>query len=106
VTGLMFGKPEPLAKARARKRRKAHSQRASARALVMDEHTRCVGQCGRLATHMHHVVFLSRGGKDEPSNLAPVCAWCHSDIHAYLATVQRVGVVWTVKRIGRSAEKR
>ncbi|MGZ3333981.1 MAG: RNA-guided endonuclease IscB [Isosphaeraceae bacterium] len=32
--------------------------------------------------HVHHKVFRSQGGSDEPSNLVTLCATCHDDLHA------------------------
>jgi 5-methylcytosine-specific restriction endonuclease McrA len=69
----------------------------------MDEQTLCIGECGRRAVHMHHVVFLSKGGKEILENMAPVCHVCHNDIHAHLATVRKRDGKWVLKRIGRDA---
>lgn len=38
--------------------------------------------CRGVAEHAHHVLRRSQGGKDEPGNLAHVCAPCHHAIHA------------------------
>ena len=39
--------------------------------------------CSRAAVHAHHVVWRSRGGKDEPENLVSLCAGHHlHGIHA------------------------
>jgi hypothetical protein len=32
--------------------------------------------------HVHHVVFRSHGGSDDPSNLTTLCESCHDDLHA------------------------
>lgn len=37
--------------------------------------------CGELATCEHHIVPLSLGGRDIPSNKASLCDKCHSLIH-------------------------
>ena len=29
----------------------------------------------------HHVKTRKSGGTDEPHNLMPLCAWCHTNIH-------------------------
>lgn len=47
-------------------------------------------KCGRRAErsvdslragNVHHVVYRSRGGKDDPANLILTCRECHRDIH-------------------------
>jgi len=38
--------------------------------------------------HHHHIVYRSRGGKHEASNVIVVCAMCHDDIHQKRVTVQ------------------
>ena len=40
----------------------------------------CVN-CGRVATQEHHIVPISLGGRDIPSNRAPLCDECHGLIH-------------------------
>ncbi len=40
----------------------------------------CVN-CGRPATCEHHIVPLALGGRDIPSNRAPLCDECHGKIH-------------------------
>jgi len=34
------------------------------------------------ALHVHHIVFRSKGGTDEPGNLITLCARCHDALHA------------------------
>jgi 5-methylcytosine-specific restriction endonuclease McrA len=36
----------------------------------------------RLGGHVHHKVFRSQGGNDEPDNFMWLCVCCHDDIHA------------------------
>lgn len=31
--------------------------------------------------HVHHVIFRSNGGSDDPSNLVTLCETCHDDLH-------------------------
>lgn len=31
--------------------------------------------------HHHHLIYRSRGGTDEPENVASICAQCHDAIH-------------------------
>ncbi|MCI5836251.1 MAG: HNH endonuclease [Veillonellaceae bacterium] len=40
----------------------------------------CV-MCGRPGTDSHHIVFRSQGGKDELTNLATLCRYCHEQAH-------------------------
>jgi len=44
---------------------------------------RCV-VCDKPGREVHHVVYRSHGGKDEPRNLALLCKVCHEDAHAKL----------------------
>jgi 5-methylcytosine-specific restriction endonuclease McrA len=32
--------------------------------------------------HVHHIVFRSQGGGDDPANLTTLCETCHDDLHA------------------------
>lgn len=36
----------------------------------------------RYHAHVHHIVYRSQGGGNEPSNLVTLCASCHTLIHA------------------------
>lgn len=38
--------------------------------------------CKKPGNHVHHIVYRSHGGKDDPRNLVLVCEACHSLIHA------------------------
>lgn len=39
--------------------------------------------CGtRDALHVHHIVYRSQGGEDEPSNLIVLCAEHHDKVHS------------------------
>ena len=39
-------------------------------------------RCGRArAMEVHHRLTRARGGTDEPSNLAHLCAGCHREVH-------------------------
>ena len=29
--------------------------------------------------HLHHRIFKSQGGKDDPDNFAACCSWCHNN---------------------------
>ena len=39
--------------------------------------------CGWRQTSVHHVIFRSEGGLDEPWNLVCLCLKCHDAIHRY-----------------------
>jgi len=41
---------------------------------------RCRG-CAKSADEIHHMVFRSQGGSDDPSNLVAVCRNCHEQAH-------------------------
>ena len=41
-------------------------------------------RCGsRRLVAMHHKLFLSRGGSDNPINLVALCQVCHKKVHEY-----------------------
>lgn len=44
-----------------------------------DRH-RCRG-CAKSADEVHHIVFRSQGGTDDPSNLVAICRGCHEQAH-------------------------
>lgn len=48
------------------------------RAQLMPPGTRCACGCGKLASHLDHIVPRARGGTDDPSNLQPLARGCHS----------------------------
>ncbi len=37
--------------------------------------------CGSMAVNLHHVIYKSQGGTDDPSNLIPLCFDCHFNHH-------------------------
>jgi len=37
--------------------------------------------CGNIATNLHHVIYKSQCGTDDPSNLLPMCYICHASHH-------------------------
>ena len=51
--------------------------------LARDSHTcqKCKGK--RKDTHLevHHIIFRSQGGTDNPDNLITLCSSCHKDLH-------------------------
>jgi hypothetical protein len=63
------------------------------RALMRKGGLCAVPGCSRAAVHVHHVVFRSRGGKDEPWNGVALCAVHHlHGIHlGYLEVTGRAG---------------
>lgn len=38
------------------------------------------------AAHVHHVLALSEGGTNHPSNLKTACVACHKDRHPFMKT--------------------
>jgi 5-methylcytosine-specific restriction endonuclease McrA len=56
----------------------ARPRRHSLTAIMGDPQARGCAYCGNRAQAWDHVMPHSRGGKDEPSNLAPACASCNS----------------------------
>jgi HNH endonuclease len=41
---------------------------------------RCRG-CAKTAGEVHHMIFRSQGGTDDPSNLVALCTPCHQQAH-------------------------
>lgn len=37
--------------------------------------------CGAVAVNLHHVIYRSHSGCDDPENLIPLCFNCHSGHH-------------------------
>ena len=62
--------------------------------------------CKRPADHLHHLVFKSRGGSDEISNLVPLCFMHHQHgIHReYLIIEGRAGERLVFKAVGPEGE--
>jgi 5-methylcytosine-specific restriction endonuclease McrA len=92
MTGLE--KPEPLARARARKRRQITKQRKAVRVALfaswdgqqaesmgLGNDRPCDEGCGRIAVAMHHKRFRSLGGKDVIENAVALCDSCHKRAH-------------------------
>lgn len=44
--------------------------------------------CDCRATLRHHVIPLSRGGRNKTSNIVPLCSFCHGEIHPHLRRPQ------------------
>ncbi len=63
--------------------------------------------CSRAAVHAHHVVFRSRGGSDDASNLVALCAAHHlHGVHAGWVRVHGTaphGLVWELGEEGKMA---
>ena len=38
--------------------------------------------CNSKSIDIHHLIFKSQGGKDEPDNLISLCRECHNKAHA------------------------
>jgi 5-methylcytosine-specific restriction endonuclease McrA len=54
-------------------------RKVRAKVLARDRH-RCV-RCGAPAVVVHHARALGEGGRDDPRNLASLCARCHAREH-------------------------
>lgn len=37
--------------------------------------------CNSTSTDIHHIIYRSQGGKDEPKNLIALCRDCHNKAH-------------------------
>lgn len=48
--------------------------------VVERDRLRCRG-CGKPGEEVHHIIFRSHGGKDEPNNLVTICRNCHNQAH-------------------------
>ena len=42
--------------------------------------------CSRLATDIHHIIYKSQGGSDNPDNLIALCRDCHNKAHDNIFT--------------------
>jgi 5-methylcytosine-specific restriction endonuclease McrA len=84
MTGLRFPKPRPhiLDKRQQATERATNWRKVQTLVRIRDK-ARCV-VCGKPGWEVHHVVYRSHGGKDEPRNLALLCKVCHEDAHAKL----------------------
>jgi hypothetical protein len=45
---------------------------------------RCQGCGGTQRLRVHHIIPISAGGSDDPSNLITLCSDCHGQIHTWL----------------------
>ncbi|WP_242334368.1 MULTISPECIES: HNH endonuclease [Anaeromyxobacter] len=71
------------------------------RALARDGGLCQVPGCSRAAVHAHHVVYRSRGGGDDPANLASLCAAHHlRGVHGGLVEVRGVAPDRLTWRLG------
>lgn len=48
--------------------------------------------CGVRAQHAHHKLPRSRGGTDDPLNIAFLCAECHAGVHAHPRQAMKLGL--------------
>lgn len=76
------------AKGSAQKLRRARKRLADAKlaanaVLVRERDGNTCRWCGEPhAVEIHHIVYRSRGGTHDTSNLVSLCADCHRDVHA------------------------
>ena len=86
----MLQKPQKGAAAkakRARTRLKAVRFRASCVLVRARDGNRCRVCRSGDGVEVHHIVYRSRLGSSEPSNLVCLCRGCHSDVHAARMTL-------------------
>lgn len=70
---------------------------ARRRAAVVERDGGRCRACGWPGDHVHHVVYRSRGGGHDTSNLIVLCLRCHQLIHDKLLTVEgnaNSGLIW------------
>lgn len=48
--------------------------------VVERDRFKCRG-CGKAPDEIHHIIFRSQGGTDDPSNLVSLCRGCHEQAH-------------------------
>lgn len=60
------------------------------RTAVKERDRFCRG-CGQPAHHIHHIVYRSQGGSDEPENLVWLCNLCHLASHGGRPTGSALG---------------
>lgn len=48
----------------------------------------CKQQTEYRSTHCHHVLELSEGGTNHPTNLKTLCVPCHKERHPYMKTAK------------------
>ena len=59
-----------------------NSKRKKAYEEVNDRDDGLCRVCGKQASDIHHILFRSHGGKDEPSNLVCLCREHHEMAHS------------------------
>lgn len=65
------------------RRRLAQTKLAAASVLVRERDGNCCRVCGsRVRVQVHHIVYRSRGGSHDTSNLVCLCGSCHDSVHA------------------------
>ncbi|WP_242346047.1 HNH endonuclease [Anaeromyxobacter terrae] len=76
------------------------------RAIARDGGLCLVPGCSRAAVHAHHIVFRSRGGGDEPPNLASLCAAHHlRGIHGGFVEIRGAAPDRLTWRLGSTARR-
>jgi len=55
----------------------AYNKKLMQKAYILD----CIN-CGVFGTNFHHIKSRGAGGSDNQTNLLPLCALCHVNIHA------------------------
>lgn len=71
----------PVPKPKRRKRKKQNRFNRKVRKKIKErDNNQCV-RCGKKAHHIHHIIFLSQGGKSNEDNGVCVCIACHQEAH-------------------------
>lgn len=79
---MMFPKPEPRKRMKARKQRQQAKADRQVYAAVTARDGGCCRVCGsRVNVHRHHLKPRSLGGETTESNLVLLCGACHRNAH-------------------------
>jgi 5-methylcytosine-specific restriction endonuclease McrA len=54
--------------------------------------------CRKTAVDIHHIIFKSQGGTDEPKNLIGLCRKCHQRAHGIGDTIDRYVLLLITKK--------
>jgi len=70
---------------------------ANVKAYILDRDNytcqNCKGKSKDSRLHVHHIIFRSNNGGDEPENLITLCKKCHNDVHLFKIKLKLSGKV-------------
>lgn len=94
----MWGVVDAQKRERARKKREAAAEMTSTReAIQLRSGGYCEGKvsshCGGVGVAAHHVKMRSRGGGNNPENMAWLCTPCHMWVHDNPAEATELGLL-------------